>query len=818
MPSQSPSQSRAKALASVAGLLRTADALRLRQLWTRGLVPLMFAKVDPYYRGAVMSKFGSSQSIRRLEDTRLLTGHGAYIDDIAPADALHGFVFRSFVAHADITGLDVTQARAAPGVHAVITALDLADAGLVNKMRASTVKNRDGTKGAAPDRTILASGRVRFVGDPIAFIVADSMAAAKDAAELIEFDYDELQSHMALAPGGPALHPEAPDNVAYDWDYGQEAETEAALATAAHTIKLSVDDNRVIVNSIEPRGAYAELNGERLHVCFNGQGVWGLKKDLAQWFAIEPSTLRITNPDVGGGFGMKAMAYPEHYLVALAARQLGRPVRWMAERTESMLSDNAGRDLICTAELGFDADYKLTAYKMSSVSNMGAYNSQFGQAIQSEVGAKVMPGVYDLQTIYIRNQGIYTNSTQVDAYRGAGRPEAIYVLERAIDHAARMFGIDPLELRRRNFIKPDQFPYRSAVGELYDVGEFNRVLTRAEFESDYAGLPARRKQSQANGKLRGLGICYYIEAILGDPDETAKIELTEYGANLYVGTQSNGQGHETVYAQLLHDQTGLPLDAITIIQGDSDLIATGGGTGGSRSVTTQGVATYATADALLGEFKPFIADHMEAANVSFDAEEGVFRAPGSNTVITLLEAANLARAAGRSELLIAEQTIELPGRSYPNGCHIAEVEIDLATGTTQVVRYTVVDDFGNLMNPLLAEGQVHGGVAQGIGQAITEHVVYDETGQLLTATFMDYGMPRADDMPMITFFTEPVPSTANPLGMKGCGEAGTVGALAAVANGVQDALWPLGIRKVDMPFTPSRVWALLNERGAIAAE
>ncbi|WP_227284184.1 xanthine dehydrogenase family protein molybdopterin-binding subunit [Boseongicola sp. H5] len=766
-----------------------------------------------------MTKFGTSQPVTRLEDTRLLTGHGRYIDDVAPKDALFGHVLRSPVAHGEITALDLTGAREAAGVHLVLSAADLAEAGLPNAMKFSTVKNRDGSDGAAPARPILAEGRVRFVGEPIAFIVADSVAAAKDAAELIVFDFEELEPHMELRPGGPELHPEAPDNVAYDWALGDEAATEAALAASAHRVRFEIEDNRIIVNSLEPRGCYAETDGDRLHLAVNGQGVWGTKAALAKWFGLEAGNVRVTTPDVGGGFGMKGMDYPESFMVAHAARVLGRPVRWMSERTEAMLSDNAGRDLVCVAELGFDADYRMTAYRMTSLSNMGAYNSQFAQPIQSQLFSRVLTGVYDVQDVFMNNRGVYTNTTQVDAYRGAGRPEAIYTLERAMDYAARELGVDPLELRRKSFIQPDQFPYKTAVGELYDVGEFDRLLTRAEHEADLAGFAARKSVAERAGRLRGLGICYYIESILGDPSETAKIELTQTGARVYVGTQSNGQGHETVYAQFVHDQTGLPIEAIEIVQGDSDLIAHGGGTGGSRSVTTQGTALRVTGRALIAGLVPFVEGMLDAKDVSFDSEEGVFRTPGSNTVVTLLEAAEAARADGQAALCVAEETGKLPGRSYPNGCHIAEVEIDRETGVTEVVRYTVVDDFGNLMNPMLAEGQVHGGVAQGIGQAITEHVVYDETGQLLTATFMDYGMPRADNMPFVAFHAEPVPSTANELGMKGCGEAGTVGALAAVANAVQDALWPLGIRRVDMPFTPARVWAMLQEgeRG-IAAE
>lgn len=757
-----------------------------------------------------MSKFGSSQSVTRFEDTRFLTGAGGYVDDIAPKDALFAYVFRSPMAHGVITELDVSDALTAEGIYAVITAADLKAEGIANAMRFYRTDNRDGTKGNAAPRPMLAEGHVRFVGEPVAFVVAKTLQQAKDAAELIVFDVDDLPVKLDIAPGGPVLHESAPDNVVYDFGLGDEDATQAALAEAAHVVTYTSYDNRVIVNSMEPRGCFAELDGDRLHLSVNGQGVWGIKKDLAKMFNIDAEQIRVTNPDVGGGFGMKAMVYPENLLVPIAAKKLGRPVRWMAERTESMLSDNAGRDLVVTCTLGFDADHKITAYKVDSLSSMGAYNSEFGQGIQADLFAKVLCGPYDIQTTAFRNRGIFTNTTQVDAYRGAGRPEAIYALERVMDHAARELGVDPVELRRKNFIKPDAFPYTSATGELYDVGEFDRVLSRGVAEADVAGFAARRAASEAKGHLRGLGIGFYIESILGSPDETATVELTESGATLYVGTQSNGQGHETVYRQILHDQTGLPLDQIEVVQGDSDRIATGGGTGGSRSVTTQGTAMRATADVLISGLVGFLEDDMDARDISFDAEEGVFRAPGSNVVVTLLEAAARARAAGRADLATASETTTLPGRSYPNGCHIAEVEIDRATGETRVERYSVVDDFGVLMNPMLAEGQVHGGVAQGIGQAIMEHTVFDDEGQLLTATFMDYGMPRADDLPMIEFRNEVVPSTANILGMKGCGEAGTVGALGAVANAVQDALWPLGIEQVDMPFTPLRVWEVLQ--------
>ncbi|MEM9585548.1 MAG: xanthine dehydrogenase family protein molybdopterin-binding subunit [Pseudomonadota bacterium] len=762
------------------------------------------------------SKFGTSQPVRRIEDDRFLTGQGRYVDDLAPADALSAYVFRSSVAHAEITELDVEDARAADGVRLVITAQTLKEAGIKNRMAASLIDNQDGSKGADPARPILAEGRVRFVGEPIAVVIADTLTQAKDAAELIMFDYDDLDTSMALAPGGPMIHAEAPDNVAYDWATGNRDATEAAFAAAARTTKVEIGDNRIIANSMETRGCFAEMEGDRLHFAYTGQGVWGTKGSIAKTLGLDKEAVRVTNPDIGGGFGMKAFDYPEYFCIAHATQTLGAAVKWQAERTEAMLSDNSGRDLTSTVEFAFDENLKILAYRVDTKSNMGAYNSTFAQFIQSDLASRVLMGVYDVQTAWFRNRGIYTNTTQVDAYRGAGRPEAIYVLERAIDYAARELGVDPLDLRKRNFIGAHQFPYKTVTGETYDVGDFHKVLSRAEDEADLEGFAARKALAAVDGKLRGVGLCYYIESILGSPDETATLEFTGDGrAKLYVGTQSNGQGHETVYRQLLHEYTGIPFDAVEIVQGDSDLIRNGGGTGGSRSVTTQGTAIKATSEKLVERFRPFVANQLGVDQVAFD--EGVFRAEGSNTVMTMIEAADAAAGAGETDLLTTSQSTTLPGRSFPNGCHICELEIDPETGITKVVKYTVVDDFGVLMNPILAEGQVHGGVVQGVGQAISEHVVYDEDGQLLTASFMDYGMPRAGDMPMIAFYSEPVPSTANVLGMKGCGEAGTVGALAAVANAALDAVSEHGVTRVDMPFTPHRMWQYLNG-GQIAAE
>jgi len=766
-----------------------------------------------------MDKFGKSQSVKRTEDVRFLTGEGRYVDDITPENALHGYVLRAPVAHGELTELNVEDARTAEGVHLVLTAQDLLAENVVLGMDATVLKNRDGHRAAAPERPLLAQGRVRFVGEPVAMIFADTMQHAKDAAEMIEMDFEDLPVHLDVALGGAPLHPQAPDNRAFDWGLGDETVFADAFENADHRINCTIEDNRIIVNSMEPRGCFAEWDGTRVHVAINGQGVWAPKAQIAKHMGLDPENVRVTNPDTGGGFGMKAMMYPEYAICGVAARMLGQPVRWMSERTEAMLSDNAGRDLVSHVEMGFDADLKLVAYKVHSIANMGAYNSQYAQPIQTELFSKVLTGCYDVQAVYLHVEGVFTNTTQVDAYRGAGRPEAIYVLERSMDYAARTLGVDPWTLRRRNFIAPADFPYTTAGQVTYDVGDFDRVLSVAQSQSDHAGYEARRNASTAKGMLRGLGLCYYIESILGDPSENAKVTFFEEEGrvSIYVGTQSNGQGHETVYAQFLSDQTGIAVDQIDVIQGDSDRIATGGGTGGSRSVTVQNTATLATVEKMITQFIPFLAERMgvEEAEVMFDDE--AFRSDGSNLSFTMLEAAELAKKEGRTDLLTHEARITLDARSFPNGAHIAEVEIDPDTGVTTVDRYTVVDDFGNLINPMLVAGQVHGGIAQGLGQALTERVVFDEDGQLLTASFMDYAMPRADDLPMISFATEAVPTKTNPMGMKGCGEAGTVGALAAIANAVQDAVAPLGIERVDMPFTPHRMWQTLSTQ-KIAAE
>lgn len=756
-----------------------------------------------------MRAFGKAQGVLRREDLRFLTGTGRYLSDILPEGTLRAAFLRAPVAHGVITGLDTAEAMALPGVHAILTAEDLKAAGITASLWAVLAKDRLGRPGRATHRPALADGVMRHMGEPVAIVLAESQAEAQDAVEAIALDYDEKPAHLNLFSGGPAVHAEVPDNLPVDWHLGDAEAVEAAFAKAAHVTRLSVRQNRVTTVSMEPRAAFAHWDGERLHFAYNGQGVWGHKRELAKFLNLRPEQVHVTTPDVGGGFGMKSMQYPEQYALAQAAIALGLPVAWLSDRSEAMLADNGARDLESLAELAFDADHKILAYRVQNRSNLGAYNSQFGQNIQCEMFSKVLTGVYDIPCATLDVQGIYTHTTPVDAYRGAGRPEAITLLERTMDMAARELGLSPLEIRHRNFIPEGAFPYRTPGEMTYDVGSFGRVLARAGTLGDVAGFAQRRAESEAKGLLRGMGLSYYIESILGEDSEAAVVELTETGARLYVGTQSNGQGHETVYAQYLADLTGLPFDGIEVVQGDSDLITRGGGTGGSRSVTVQSAATLGTVEQMVAAFTAFLEEEIEAAPFTFD--DGIFSAPGSNRRLTLMEAADLARQKGRKDLLRHEKRTQLAGRSFPNGAHLCEVEIDPETGALRLDRYLAVDDLGVLMHPQLAEGQVHGGVVQGFGQAVTEDLRFDDDGQLLTGSLMDYAMPRAADVPFIRFVSEPTPSKNNPIGMKGCGEAGTVGALSALSNAALDALWGRGVRHVDMPLTPLRIWTWLQD-------
>lgn len=762
-----------------------------------------------------MKTFGQSQlGSGRLEDSRFLTGRGHYLADVVPQGAWHMHFIRSPLAHAKITAIDKTAAEHIKDVHAIVTAQDLQQQGVDLAMQGSLADNTNGRESASPYRPILADGYVRFNGEPVVAVVADNAQIALDAAEAIIIDYQDLEPHLDVSAGGVAVHPqEAPDNIAFDWCIGDQNATDQAFANAHHTVKLSVHHNRVIANSMETRGCYGEIGDDgRLHLCLSSQGVWDHKEQISRHLRIDPECLRITTPDVGGGFGMKAMVYPEYCVLAAVTRMLNHSVVWLCERSEGMLSDNAGRDLVSDAEMAFDHDYRIVGYRVFTRCNLGAYNSQEGQSIQSSVGSKVLTGVYAIDRAFYRVQGIYTNTTQIDAYRGAGRPEAIYTLERTLDYAARVLGVGIWDLRRINFIPCADMPYTTVVGETYDVGDFAHLQRVAYQRAGVSDFAVRRAQSKQRGYLRGIGSCYYIESILGQSYENAKVHFGDHQTcDVYVGTQSNGQGHETVYTHFFAEHTGLPIDSIRIVQGDSDLIQHGGGTGGSRSVTIQSSALLDVANSIKTEFRPFVAALLDKPVDKVHFRDGHFVVDHSNATMTLLDAAAQAHKLQRHDLITFHGSHQWSNRSYPNGMHICEVDIDPDTGSLCVVRYYVVDDFGVLLNQDLVIGQIHGGIAQGIGQAISEHVHYDGDGNLLTATFMDYAMPRADMIPVIDFHSEPVPSVNNPIGMKGCGEAGTVGALAAVGNAVLDALWGSGVDHIDMPFTPQRVWQWLQQ-------
>ena len=766
-----------------------------------------------------MSKFGIGQPVRRVEDQRFITGNGRYTDDINQPGQAYGYVLRSPTAHARIARIDTAAAEAAPGVLLVVTAAEY-DASIPCLI---PMQNRDGTDRADPRHPVLCKDEVNYVGDRVAFVVAETRMQAKDAAELIEVEYEDLPSVAdtagALAKGAGQVHPEAPGNLAFDWHFGDEAATDAALAKAARVVELELINNRVICNAMEPRAAVAVWNAAdgKLTVETCTQGGWGHRDILAQNLGLEADRVRVITPDVGGGFGMKAFFYPEYSLTAHACRALNRPVKWTAERGESYLSDVMGRDHVTTARVGFDADHRIVGLKVDLIANMGAYYYQFAPYIPTGAALKVLPGVYDVKVLSYGVKGVFTNTCPVDAYRGAGRPESIYCMERLMDYAADQLGVDPIELRRRNFIKPEQMPFKTAAGELYDTGEFAKVMDTCLKKADWSGLAARRAKSQAKGRLRGIGMCYYIESTMGDPTEHAAIEFTDDGfVNVLVGTQTNGQGHDTAYSQVLHSRLNVPFEKIRIVQGDTDRIRAGGGTGGSRSLTAQGMAINDASDLVIERGKAFSAQHFETAAADIQFQDGTFRVAGTDRAIGIMELAGKARAMapamGMEGGLDAAATTNLSAWTFPNGCHIAEVEVDPDTGTIEILDYNIVDDFGVVLNPMLVEGQVHGGIVQGIGQALHESAVYDDSGQLLTGSFMDYTMPRADNMPSFDFSTVEVPCKNNAMGVKGCGEAGSVGSPAAVINALVDALAPLGVDHVDMPATPEKVWRLTQRR------
>lgn len=770
-----------------------------------------------------MTKFGLAQPVRRVEDHRLILGRGRYTDDIALPGTVAGVVLRSPHAAAKITSIDTGDAAAMPGVIAIYTGRDLEADGIGTLPCAINLKNRDGSSQHQVPRPLLSTGKVKHVGDPVAFIVAETPAQARDAAEAVVVEYETLPSatnlETALDAGQPLVWDEAPNNQVFDWEIGDAAATEAEFAKAAHVTKITVVNNRIVVCSMEPRAAVAEYDAAtgRWTLHTNTQGGWIIKNTLAKnIFNTDPELFRILTPDVGGGFGMKTFPYAEHGLTCYAARKLGRPVKWASERIEAFLSDTHGRDNITYGELALDGDGKLLALRTRNIANMGAYLSTFGPAIPTMAGTGVLAGVYGFKAIYANVVGVFTNTVPVDAYRGAGRPESNYVVERLIDAAGRELGIDPAELRRRNMVPPEAMPHKTPVGKIYDSGDFVRVLDEALSIMAWNEFPARRAASAAKGKRRGIGMAYYLEATGGAPTERAEIRFTEDGfVDVYVGTQSNGQGHETAYVMLTADRLGIDGDKIRVKQGDTDTIPTGGGTGGARSLYSEGQAILTTTARVIEKGKEAAADVLEAAAADIEFSAGRFGVVGTDRGIDIMDLAaklHTRLAAGDPvALLDTAEIANIDKHTFPNGCHMVEVEVDPDTGTTEIVRYLVVDDVGKAINPLIVRGQVHGGVVQGIGQAIFEHTVFDETsGQLLSGSFMDYAVPRAGDLPDIEVELVEVPCITNPLGVKGAGEAGAVGSPPAVMNAIVDALTGDGVTHLDMPATPERVWEAIQ--------
>ncbi|HUF57538.1 MAG TPA: xanthine dehydrogenase family protein molybdopterin-binding subunit [Thermohalobaculum sp.] len=754
-------------------------------------------------------KFGIGQSAPRLEDVRLLRGAGRFVDDIVLDGQAHAAVFRSPVAHGRIVRLDVAGARRMPGVLAVWTHDDIAGR-LAPLGNDSPLEPRPAPV-AMPH---LADGRVRFAGQPVAFVVAETRHRALDAAEAIDCEIEDLDvvtdPEAALADGAPALHAEAPGNLAYRWETGDRDATGRAFAEAARVVSTPVLNQRLAIVPMEPRAIlvrHAPDDG-RWEVWIGSQGAHRMRSVIARALMVDEARVRVHVPDVGGGFGMKLMAHPEYGLAALAARDLGRPVKWVGDRSESFLSDAQGRDMRGTVEGAFDADGRCLAMRMRTVSGLGAYYSSFGAAIHTVFSAPLLGGMYAIGAHHAEVRGAFTNTTPMDAYRGAGRPETIYATERVMEQAARELRLDPAEIRRRNLIPAGRIPHTSPGGFTFDSLEAHRVLDRAVEAADAAGFPARAGEAQAQGARRGLGIAYYFERTGGAPFENTHFALGADGVlRVAIGTQSTGQGHETAWAQVIADRLGLAPDAIEVLPGDSDALAAGGGTGGSRSLVMASRVILRAADALIEAGREKAAEHLEAAaaDIAFDAADGAFRIVGTDRAVTL---AALAEAAGGLE---ADGGVRDAVSTFPNGCHVAEVEIDAATGRASLVRYTVVDDFGTLVNPALVAGQVHGGVVQGIGQVLGEAAVWDgQTGQPLSASFMDYAMPLAEDLPMIDVAFEEVPATTNPLGVKGCGEAGCCGAISATALAVLDALHRAGAAPVETPMTSEKLWRALN--------
>jgi carbon-monoxide dehydrogenase large subunit len=757
------------------------------------------------------TKFGVGQPLLRKEDDALLRGNGRYVGDHAPAGVLHAIVLRSPHAHARLRIADVAAARAMPGVRLVLTADDIADLGPL-----PCQVEIPGAKVAVPPYPVLARDVARHVGDAIAFVVADTLDRAKDAAEAIAIEWTQLphvvDAAAALAPSAPRVWPDRPGNLCFETAIGDKAKTDHAFAAAERTVELTLVNQRLVANYLDTRGVIGECDaGGRITLTLSSQGGHAIRDVLCKdVLRIPAERMRVVTPDVGGGFGTKLFPYREYALAAVAAERLRRPVKWVADRSEHFLGDAQGRDNLTRARLALDAKGRFLALDVDLIADMGAYLSVYAPFIPF-LGAGMSPGVYDIPLCHVRVRGAFTNTIPVDAYRGAGRPEAAYVIERVVDTAARELGVAADSLRRKNFIRPGAMPYKTSTGKVYDSGEFAGHLARAQEVADWAGFNKRLKQSSKARKLRGIGLATYIEACGNNGPETATVRLERDGTiTVLIGSQSTGQGHHTAYAQLIAEQLDVPPDQVQVIQGDTDVIASGLGTGGSSSIPCGGASLAGATRKLAANLKSLAADALEASASDLEIAAGRVRVVGTDRAMTFAELAGLPKAT--PDLLTAADAFVPPEATYPNGTHLAEVEVDPATGAVDIVNYVVVDDFGVTLNPLMLAGQVHGGAVQGLGQALMERAVYNDDGQLVTASLMDYAVPRAADAPAFAFETRNVRCATNPLGVKGAGEAGAIGSCPALMNAIVDALWrAFRIRHIDMPATAERVWQAIEE-------
>ena len=769
-----------------------------------------------------LQKYGVGQPVRRKEDDTLVRGKGKYTDDFSLPGQAYAWIVRSSHAHGIIKGIDTKAAKAMPGVLGVWTGADLTAAHYNPFTCGLPLKSRDGTPLLQTNRPALASDKVRFVGDPVAVVVAETLAQARDAAEAVEIDIEALPAVTnpaeAAKPGAPQLYDHIPGNVALDYHYGDTAKIEAAFAKAAHVTRLDIVNTRVAVVSMEPRVALAHYDKktERFTLQVPTQGVSGNRATLAKILNVPNEKVRVLTANVGGSFGMKNVSYPEYVCILHAAKALGRPVKWTDERSTSFLSDSHGRAQLIHAELALDAEGHFLAVRLSGYGNLGAYITGVAPGPLSLNTGKNLASVYRTPLLGVDIKTVLTNTTLMGAYRGAGRPEANYYMERLIDRAADEMGINRLALRKRNFIKPSQLPFAASSGVTYDSGDFQGVFSKALEISDHANFARRKKESRKHGKLRGIAVGSYLEVTAPPSGELGKITFHPDGTvKLTTGTLDYGQGHATPFAQVLSAQLGIPFEKITLEQNDSDLVRFGNGTGGSRSITASGQAIVEASALVVEKGKKAAAHALEASETDIEFAGGRFTIAGTDRSIGIMELAQRLREGkvpeGPPSSLDVDHATKETVSTFPNGCHVAEVEIDPETGVVQVVRYNAVNDFGTVVNPMIVAGQLHGGVAQGIGQALMEEVNYDASGQPITGSFMDYALPRAEDIPLMGIGDHPSPAKTNPLGTKGCGEAGCAGSLCVIVNAVLDALSEYGITAIDMPLTPEKIWRAIRD-------